>query len=140
MPIKFTNSKAKGLTISWATEDGSRTARFTISTTAPEQEQLKELAKALGFLMAQNGMLPSAPATDLPSTAPEQSAPPVVQQAASAPLDQPAGKILMMPATSLPDAPAGGAPANSTFWESMPTTTVPTSLQQAWEIIPPGEA
>lgn len=141
MALKYTNTKVN-LKIEWESEDKSQTASFSIPKLGTDAQQVKALIKALAFLGAQTGVVPPAPtgATAMTSgTTPAKTA----ESAAVPPGPNTAPRLQMTPPAGLSDAPAGGPPpVDRTFWESMPTTTLPPQLASSpmgWEMIPPGE-
>jgi len=141
MPLKFTNSKTKGLTIAWTNEDKSRTATFTVPSEATDREQVEALVKALGFLVSQTGA--SVPDTSPTGTRGTAATLPTAPHSPAA-THPSAPQVPMMPPVSLSDRPAdGGMPGNAEFWQSMPTLSVPQELAGegggGWEMIPPGE-
>jgi len=144
MPIKFTNT-AKALKIEWTTEDGSETASFSVPKQVPETDQVKALLKAVGFLGARTGVVP----TLVSGAPPAQRATPesAMSTMSTAPTPDPGpptgARVQMMPPASLSDRPAGGTPpSNVQFWESMPTIQVPGELAggpMGWEMMPEGD-
>lgn len=141
--------------IKWTGEmvKGEMTAEWKISPSMSQEEVLGVLVNATNFLTSQMHTIsrdikgleasPAAPprspgapdtrsaTTDTPTTADRAFSDPATSVA----------RVPMMPPASLPDAPAGGAPTNQSFWSGMPTT-VPqelTASPMGWEMIPPGE-
>jgi hypothetical protein len=127
-------------------------ASWKIRPKATEEEILSTLERVIRFVRSQNqqdavaiselerdlGVPVTTAATS--STTPTATAASPSAAAGTGGLDS-APRVQMMPPGSLSDRPSDGGPTQDNFgWGSMPTTTVPAHLQQAWEIIPPGEA
>lgn len=130
MPLKM-SSNSKGTWITWEAEDESLTATFRVKPEMSDQEILATLMKATAFIAKQMGIPQDGPA----------SPPGATVGAASTPTAPPnAPRVAMMPPASLSDLPAGGAPADTFGWSSLPTMSVPENLSGDWEMIPPGEA
>ncbi len=143
---------AKGaVLIKWTGEmaKGEMTAEWRISPTMSQEEVLDVLVRATDFLASQMGVISqeisalSAATAGTEAPAGGTAAPSVNPGSAShsEPQSSNIARVPMMPPTSLPDAPAGGAPTNQNFWSGMPTT-VPgelTASPMGWEMIPPGE-
>lgn len=145
MALKYTNTKVN-LKIEWESEDKSQTASFSIPKLGTDAQQVKALIKALAFLGAQTGVVPppsTAPTGATAMTTPLATSARTVESAAAPPGPNTAPRLQMTPPAGLSDAPAGGPPpVDRTFWESMPTTTLPPQLASSpmgWEMIPPGE-
>lgn len=146
MPLKV-SSNSTGTWITWEKPDESVSTTYRLKTKMTDEEILKTLVRAVTFISREMGLLQAEIAQlelEIMGTPPGGETASVTLTPASAPAPTAtapsASPIPMMPPASLSDRPADGGPVTTFGWDSMPTTTVPQHLQQAWEIIPPGEA
>jgi len=98
------------------------------------EARIFELETELGIAVPTAASGPAAPTTGSPTPRTASAGP----AGSVVPPAEP-GKILMMPPSSLGDAPAGGAPANQDLWSGLPSDAVPDHLSKDWSMAPPEE-
>lgn len=144
--MSLTMKSVKGvLTLTW--ESPTMEASWKIPKDSPEETIIDTLDRVVRFVKMQRGepIGPNwpltTPALDIrPATTDSSSTAQQGSGAMSPGSPQSGNRIQMMPPTSLSDRPSDGGPTqDANAWQSLPTTTVPASLQGTWEIMPPEE-
>lgn len=141
MPI-LVKTVNKVLVLTWTNDSRTTEASWKIPALATDEEKLRLLQKAVGFMELQMGAA-STTASTAASLASIAKAPSVTTGSAAPTASPTPGEALtipMMAPNALSDRPSDGGPpggaTNEAFWAALPTVEVPGQLAGNWEMEP----
>lgn len=144
MPI-LVKTVNKVLVLTWTNDSRTTEASWKIPAAATDEEKLRLLQKAVGFMELQMGAAaPAASSAMSPIKTAWQPPVPTESSTTTSPTPSPtpggALTIPMMAPNALSDRPSDGGPpggaTNEAFWAALPTVEVPGQLAGNWEMEP----